>query len=383
MLRSDYAKRSIVMPGTRSSWHRPRKLVCVPGIHVFRSASKSWMAGTSAAMTRRGGLRTLLSAGLVGWLGSPESSADCYQGKRLTVIVGYAPGGGVDASARAMTRHLARFIPGRPGIVVQNMEGAAGIISVNHLERRVAPDGLTLAVPGRSWYIEAIVKRTGITFDPTRFTYIGSPGAVSAAAYVRTVTGIGSYAELKASPKPVTFGALGPTTPTAMAPALLAANGAPIKVVLGYVSTARILLALEQGEIDGSFSVGNALASRTELFNAVTPIVQTAPIRPGVPPLRRVVRERHQPIVDLVMAPDSIGVPLVGPAGMPADVTAILRKAFTAMAQDKDYQIDAERVELPVGSPIEGSRIADMIRALAAATTPEVIAEFNRLAGAK
>jgi tripartite-type tricarboxylate transporter receptor subunit TctC len=328
-------------------------------------------------------LRTFLSAGLVACLGSPTSAADFYQGKTLTVIVGYAPGGGVDASARAMTRHLGRFIPGRPAIVVQNMEGAAGIVSVNHLDRRVAPDGLTLAVPGRSWYIEAIVKRPGITFDPTRFTYIGSPGTVSAAAFIRASTGLTRYEELKASPKTVTFGALGATTPTAMAPALLAANGAAVKVVLGYVSTARILLALEQGEIDGTFTVGNALASRAELFSKVVPIVQTAPVRPGVPLLRDVVRASHQPIVDLVMAPDSIGVPLVGPAGMPADATAILRKAFLAMAQDKDYQTDAEKVELPVGSPIDGSQIATMIRARAAAVTPEVIAEFNRLAGGK
>jgi tripartite-type tricarboxylate transporter receptor subunit TctC len=317
------------------------------------------------------------------FVGASPALADFYQGKTLTVIVGYAPGGGVDASARAMTRHLGRFIPGRPAIVVQNMEGAAGIVSVNHLDRRVAPDGLTLAVPGRSWYIEAIVKRPGITFDPTRFTYIGSPGTVSAAAFIRASTGLTSYEELKASPKTVTFGALGATTPTAMAPALLAANGAAVKVVLGYVSTARILLALEQGEIDGTFTVGNALAGRAELFAKVVPIVQTAPVRPGVPLLRDVVRDSHRPIVDLVMAPDSIGVPLVGPAGMPADATAILRKAFLAMARDKDYQADAEKVELPVGNPIDGSQIATMIRALAAAATPEVIAEFNRLAGGK
>src|SRR4051795_12044038 len=116
-------------------------------------------------------LRTLrwLLGGLALILTSPAVAADFYQGKTLTVIVGYAPGGGVDASARAITRHLGRFIPGQPNIVVQNMEGAAGIVSVNHLDKRVAADGLTLAVPGRSWYIEAIIKR--LSFDPTKFTY--------------------------------------------------------------------------------------------------------------------------------------------------------------------------------------------------------------------
>src|SRR3954447_4768381 len=272
-----------------------------------------------------GNMVTAVLAALVSMnLGTAARAADYYRGKTLTVIVGYAPGGGVDATARGITRHLARFIPGHPNVLVQNMEGAAGIVSVNHLDRRVAPDGLTLAVPGRSWYIEAIVKRPGITFDPAKLTYIGSPGAVSAAAFIRTSTGIKTFDELKASPKTVTFGALGSTTPTVMAPALLAATGAPIKVVLGYVSTARVLLALEQGEIDGSFAVGNALASRTDLFDKVVPIVQTGTTRGSVPHLRDVVRESHRPIVDLVMAPDTFGVPLVGPADMPADVAEIL-----------------------------------------------------------
>ena len=60
-----------------------------------------------------------------------------------------------------------------------------------------------------------------------------------------------------------------------MVPSLLAAAGAPIRVVLGYVSTARVNLALEQGEVDGSFTVGNGLASAHGAGEQVTPIVQT------------------------------------------------------------------------------------------------------------
>jgi tripartite-type tricarboxylate transporter receptor subunit TctC len=325
-------------------------------------------------------LRLFAILGLTALVTTAAGAADFYQGKTLTVIVGYAPGGGVDATARAITRHFARFIPGHPNIVVQNMEGAAGIVSVHHLDRRVAPDGLTLAVPGRSWYLEAILKRPGVTFDPTRLTYVGSPGPVSAALFIRKNTGIANYEALKVSPRALTVGALGPTTPTAMAPKLLAANGAPIKVVLGYVSTARILYALEQGEIDGSFSVGNALEARPDLYAQVVAVVQTGHTRPGVPNMRDVIRRDHGPILDLVTASDTIGVPLVGPANMAAGPTAILRKAFLAMAQDKAYRADAVKVGLPVGEAIGGDRIGAMISALAKSTTPTVIAEFNRLA---
>jgi tripartite-type tricarboxylate transporter receptor subunit TctC len=325
----------------------------------------------------------MLCCAVLGLAGAPAAADDYYQGKTLTVIVGYAPGGGVDASARAMTRHLGRFIPGQPNIVVQHMEGAAGIVSVNHLNRRVTPDGLTLAVPGRSWFIEAIVKRPGITFDPTRFTYIGSPGTTAAAAFVRKSTGISNYEQLKASARPVTFGALGPTTPTAMSPALLAAAGAPVKVVLGYVSTARVNLALEQGEIDATFTVGNSLVARKELSELLTPIVQTGTTFAGVPHLADLIRPEHKPVLELVMAPDRIGVPLVGPPGVPAEQVAILRKAFLAMAQDKAYQADALKVELPIGSPIDGAQIAQMMQALTAIASDETIKEFRRLAGAK
>src|SRR6267142_6782070 len=118
----------------------------------------------------KGGLLALMrGALLIGVLAVTSGTSqadDFYHGKTLTVIVGYAPGGGVDASARAITRHLGRFLPGHPNIVVQNLEGAAGMVSLNHLDRRLAPDGLTLAVPGRSWYIEAIVRRPGIGIDP-------------------------------------------------------------------------------------------------------------------------------------------------------------------------------------------------------------------------
>ena len=65
--------------------------------------------------------------------------------------------------------------------------------------------------------------------------------------FVRSSTGIKSFDELKASPRPLTFGSLGSATPTGMVPAMLAARGIPIKIVFGYISTARVLLALEQG----------------------------------------------------------------------------------------------------------------------------------------
>jgi hypothetical protein len=317
--------------------------------------------------------------------GAATAANDFYQEKTLTVIVGFAPGGGVDTTARVVARHLVQFIPGAPSLVVQNMEGAAGLVAMNYVNTRVAADGLTVAMPGRSWYVEGALKGPGVSFDVDRLTYIGSPGGVNSALYVRTATGVDSLAALKASSRPLTFGTLGSTTPTAMVPALLAAQGYPVKLISGYVSTARVLLALEQGEIDGFWTVEDSFARRHDLIdkNVVRPILQARPHLPSVPILSDIMPQSEQPLLMLLEAPENFGIPLVGPAGMPVERANILRKAFLAMAANPDYQADAIKAEQPVGSPIDGAQLQVMIQQLAKAATPDIVAAYRRLETAR
>jgi tripartite-type tricarboxylate transporter receptor subunit TctC len=309
------------------------------------------------------------------------AAEDFYAGKTLTVIVGFAPGGGVDTTARTVARHLVRFIPGQPGLVVQNMEAAAGLVAATHLSRRVAPDGLTLAVPGRSWFIEGIVKSPGVTFDPTAFCYVGSPGAVNSVMYVRAATGVTSFAALKKSPRTLIFGALRSNTPTAMVPAMLARHGAPIRPVPSYGSTARVLIALRQGEVDGFFTVEDSFAHQEDMIESglVVPILQTKPKLPGVPLLRDLLPASDGPLLTLVLALEDFGLPLVGPPAMPAERVALLREAFMAMARDPGYQAEAARLTMPVGAPIGGAQLAAMIDELAATTSADVVAAYRRL----
>jgi len=309
------------------------------------------------------------------------AAEDFYAGKTVTVIVGFAPGGGVDTTARTVARHLVRFIPGQPGLVVQNMEAAAGLIAATHMTRRVVPDGLTLAVPGRSWFIEGIVKSPAVTFDPTAFSYIGSPGAVNSVMYVRAATGVTSFDKLKAASRTLIFGALRSNTPTAMVPAMLARRGVPIRPVPSYGSTARVLIALRQGEVDGFFTVEDSFAHQEDMIESgvVVPILQTKPKLPGVPVLRDLLPASDGPLLTLVLALEDFGLPLVGPPGMPAERVEMLRNAFMRMGRDPDYQAEAARMAMPVGAPIGGAQLASMVSELAATTSPDVVAAYRRL----
>src|SRR5258708_30419018 len=87
-------------------------------------------------------------------LAAPVFAQDFYRGKTVNVIVGNAAGGGYDLYARLLARHMGRYIPGEPNIVVRNMPGAGGMALSNYIYSQAPRDGLTIGMMGRSNPIE-------------------------------------------------------------------------------------------------------------------------------------------------------------------------------------------------------------------------------------
>jgi Tripartite tricarboxylate transporter family receptor len=329
-----------------------------------------------AMRTLSGALLVLALAASVG----PGRAEDFYQGKRITLIVGFNPGGGIDTAGRLIAKHLGRFIAGNPGVTVQNMEGAGGLVAANYLNR-TAPDGLTLGVPGRTWFLVGVVKNPAAKFDPAAMTYVGSSGVVNSALWMRPDSGIASLAQLQAAKEKVALGAINATSQDSMVPALLAQNGLPVRVIRGYNSSAKVLLAIEQGEVPGIFHIVDGFAKRPDLIEnkIVVPILQTQPVFKDLPLVRHVIRTSDQPLLNLVLAGEEFGVLLAGPPGIPADRLDILRRAFTAMTNDAEFQADSARMDVPRGEPLDGAKVAAMMAALARTTTPEIAAAYERL----
>jgi tripartite-type tricarboxylate transporter receptor subunit TctC len=67
-----------------------------------------------------------------------------FKGKTIRIVVGFSEGGGYEVYARAIARHMGKYIPGNPSIMVENMAGAASLISANYVYRAAKPDGLTI-----------------------------------------------------------------------------------------------------------------------------------------------------------------------------------------------------------------------------------------------
>src|SRR5262245_11230296 len=318
-----------------------------------------------------------------------QAADDGFAGKTINVIAGLPPGGGVDGEMRVLARFFAKYIPGQPGIVPRNMQGAGGIILANHLYNVAAADGLTLGMPGRSGFLLSnVVPQRGINYDLARFSYIGGAGSAANALWVHRRTGITSVADLKRTRTPIVVGALNARSENAIAPRVLESyEGWPLKIVTGYPGFSEVLIALDRGEVDALFTHEGSIAnSRPDLISSgvVKPIVQSFDAMAGVPLLNDVVVDSNaRALLGLVTTPSHIGLPLLGPPGIPSERLEILRQAYQHLMDDPEYRAEADRRGLPVGRAVSGAELQQLIAQKLSAVPERVVKEYMAFAGIK
>src|SRR4051812_18512295 len=75
-----------------------------------------------------------------------------YKGKRLSVMINYGAGGPADIEGRLFARYIGRHIDGNPSVVVQNIDGAGGLIGATYLGEIAPKDGTMLGhLTGMAW----------------------------------------------------------------------------------------------------------------------------------------------------------------------------------------------------------------------------------------
>jgi len=331
----------------------------------------------------------LLSASMMLAPANAAEGSDFYAGKTLTLIAGLPPGGGVDGEMRVLAQHFSKYIPGHPTIVARNMPGAGGIVVGNYINSVAVPDGLTLAMPGRSGFLLSnVVPQKGISYDLNKFSYVGGAGSAVNALWLNRKLGIASIAALKARKPDIVIGALTARSENAIVPRVLANyEGWPLKIVTGYGGFSEVLIAVERGEVDGLFTHEGSIAnSRPDMIAAGTlrPLVQSFESQPDVPVLADVVTNPDaKSLLALVTTPSQIGLPLLGPPGIPADRLEILRQSYMRLMADEDYRAEAERRGLPVGRPVSGSELQALIKRGLSSAPEAVVKAYLAFTGLK
>jgi tripartite-type tricarboxylate transporter receptor subunit TctC len=345
----------------------------------------------SAGVARALRLRAAAASGLllIALLALPKQAtagdtASFYSGQTLRLIVGLPPGGGADAYARLVQRHMAQHLPGAPSIVVENVPGAGSLKSVEYLDSQPA-DGTAMATFSSGLLTEALTDPDRVKVDFRKFAFIGNVSEDVRVCYLWYAAGVHNWQDALVRPQIIFAGSAAGTagnTETAMLRDLF---GLKIKSVQGYPGSAAKRLAVERGEVDGDCGGWSALPEDWLNDHKIDVFVRlSARLLPGMDPKvpfagDLVKDQRERQIFDFLMAPEKLGRLFMVSAGVPLDRVAALRKAFDATLADPAFVSDAEKLSLTV-TPMTGAEVGHDIAVLCA-TPADLVAKAKAIVG--
>jgi tripartite-type tricarboxylate transporter receptor subunit TctC len=293
-----------------------------------------------------------------------------FKGKTIRIVVGFSAGGGYDVYARTIARHMGKHIAGNPGIIVENMAGAASLISANHVYKAARPDGLTIGHFIGGLFLQQALGRQGVEFDARKFEHLGVPVKDTYSIGLTKASGVASFEQWLAAKTPLKIGGTAPGSSTDDVPNVLhAALGLPLQVVSGYKGTADIRIAAESGEVAG-FCTGwesfkstwrNALDNGSA-FIAVQAVAKPHADLPKVPLAINFAKTPEAKKLIELGAHDAgtLARPFVLPPGTPKDRVQILRKAFADTMTDPEFLADAKKTNLDI-NPLAGEEVAKTV----------------------
>ena len=181
-----------------------------------------------------------------------QSVEKFYKGKRVKMIVGGSPGGGYDTYARAFARYYKNYIPGKPSIIAQNMQGAGGIRATNYIASGAVPrDGSVFATSLRTVATEPLFHPKAVKYDATKLNWLGSLANEISICVTWHTSPVKTFKD--ALQKEVIMGASNGNS-TEFYPAIFNnLLGTKFKIVVGYVAVG-INVAMERGEVAGRCS---------------------------------------------------------------------------------------------------------------------------------
>ena len=314
-----------------------------------------------------------------------HAQSDFYQGKTITIVVGFTPGGTYDQMARFYARHLPRFLPGKPNVIVQNMPGAGSLIAATHLYNSAPKDGTSLGVLGGGTVWEAVLGNPRAKYDPRQFSWLVGKSRDNITCLVWHTSPIKTVQDVIA--RETVVGATGPGSRTVSFPrALNELTGTKFKIVSGYPGGNEISLALEKGEVEGycGWALGSLKQRAMDWYTdkKVRFLVQFAPV--SDPELKDVPlavdlakTEEARAIMEFLTSDATLAWTLLTTPGVPEDRVRMLRSALALLLQDKPALAEADREKLEI-DPVTGEELQSLVNKLYA-TPPRTIEAIRRL----
>jgi tripartite-type tricarboxylate transporter receptor subunit TctC len=323
-----------------------------------------------------------------------QSVEQFYRGRTINVLVASQSGGVNDLVARLIARHFGNHIPGKPSLIVQNLQ-SSGLVLANRIYSSAEKDGTVIAMIERGTPQLAVQGEPNVRFDPQKLTWLGSISSYADDAYVFWVNATfpaKTVADLK--PPGTLTARIGTTGAgatnlvfTQISKDVLGLN---VQNVRGYRGAADAFLAQQRGEVDGqvvglaSIKVGQASLYNSGFFRPLIAFARTTRYRefPDVPTGRELTSDpKALAMLAFAEAPFFMALPVVAPPDLPPERAKALQTGFMTMTKDPAFIDEANRMSLEL-SPIDGEAVRRIIAQMSE-TPKEVIEQFNEIVSLK
>ena len=321
----------------------------------------------------------------VNGLAAADPVSEFYNGRTARMIVSTTVGGSYDTTARLITRHVYRHIPGTPNFVVQNMVGASGRLAANYMANVAPRDGSVLFAAMETLAIAQLMDESGIQYDVRRFNWIGTPFVPVSLFIIWHTAGVRTLEDART--KEIVIGAAGSSGTTLMYPSLFnALLGTKFKIVTGYAGGNELDLAIEREEVHGRGAViWHSLKTDKPDWIRDKKIVYFAqmtlekhPELMDVPTFIDFADNANtRRVLELVTESSSFGRPIATAPEVPSDRVVALRKAFDETMRDEKFLAEVKQLQLEI-NPTSGEQMQKMASNLMSASAKDV--EFIKAA---
>jgi tripartite-type tricarboxylate transporter receptor subunit TctC len=322
-------------------------------------------------------------AALAGLTAAPAAAQDFYKGKTVTIVVGFSPGGGFDLNARLLARHIGKYIPGTPTVIVQNMPGAGSLTSVRHLQSVAPKDGTVISTFNFGLIAQSRLTPDKVPIDFRKFAWIGSISQDLSVCYVWHTLNVKDLADLKTR-KNIHFGlTVVGANEDIQTRILKSIFGVDVHQVSGYPGSAEERLAVERGELEGGCGAWSSIPEEWIKSHLIKAVYRSADIVPpdmpkDVPYMMELApNDRARDIIRVLVSSGDVGRPYIVTQEVPVNRINMLREAFGKAVKDPDFIADAKKQRLPV-SPKIGDQAAQTVEAIYA-TPDDVVAEARKI----
>lgn len=317
-----------------------------------------------------------------------------YKGKTIRIVVGFTPGGFYDRWARLFSKHLPKYIPGSPEIIVQNMPGAGSLIATNYVYNVAKPDGLTVGMVQYNIYMDQLAGRKEVQFDVRKFAWIGSPVSETVILYVRADAPYKSIRDIVNAKEPPKCGSSGTAGSDYILAKLLEESiGAKFNTVLGYQGGSEVDMAVEKGEVvcrahNISAHFGREPFTSWHKKDFDRHIVQTGRKRDArladTPTVYELFDEYKasdisRRVAQVMLAGGELGRPMLMTPGTPPDRIKVLREAYARVLKDTELLAEAKQGKMEV-DPSTGEELEELMKKVMD-QPPEVIQRVQKLLG--